>query len=130
MYCLILLELKSLLLSGCLAATDHVKWAVSQHSELCTWARTQITSWQGHRCLSVSVLSSGLRYAASPCTHHGRLDVLHDQRDQLARTKLVSVVLASNRAKIKWGKFGQPNSNSATKAGVGECAGMNRRHEE
>lgn len=29
----------------------------------------------------------------------------------------------------KWGKFGQL-SNSAAKAGVGECSGMNRRHEE
>lgn len=39
------------------------------------------------------------------------------QRGQLARNKLVSVVLASNRAKFKWGKFEQ-FSNSASKAGV------------
>lgn len=51
------------------------------------------------------------------------------QRGWLARNKLVSVGLASNRAKLKWGKFGQL-SNSATKARAGECAGMNRRHEE
>lgn len=51
------------------------------------------------------------------------------QRGQLARKQLVSVVLASNRAKLKWGKFGQV-SNSATKAGVRECAGMNRKHKE
>lgn len=66
------------LVSGCLAATVHVKWAVSQHGELCRWARTQMHVMAGHMCLSISVLSSGLRYPASPCTHQGVLGVLHD----------------------------------------------------
>lgn len=68
---------------------------------------------------------------------HGRLDVLHDPEGQAGQDQIglsspgiqLTSILASNREKLKWGKFGQL-SNSATKAGVGECAGMNRRHEE
>lgn len=59
------------------------------------------TPWQGPMCLSISVLSSGLRYSASPCTHQVGWVSFMTQRGQLARNKLVSVVLTSNRAKLK-----------------------------
>lgn len=54
---------------------------------------------------------------------------LASQRCWLARKVEVRAVLSANGAKLKQGKFGQL-SNSATKAGAGEFAGMKRRHEE